>query len=214
MTNRLSSVLSTADLPAAELDALRLDGEVFRVDECVSPLDEIPGPLLRAAALAAQLPPRLIAEQHSAAWVWGAQSSPPPRHEVCSDSSARARPATAAHLVVREVVLLHDDTVTIAGARVTTPIRTAIDLARFAAVWSDEERSIATALMAIGGFDAIDCARAMNDRRNLPGKKLAIARLASCEATETGTDTGTDTGTGTGTHIRARPQPEFTRYTS
>jgi hypothetical protein len=181
MTSRLSPVLSSSDFPAPELDALLLDGEVYRVGDCVSPLDEVPGPLLRAAALSAELPPRLIAEQHSAAWVWGAQARQPSRHEVCSDISARARPVAASRLAVREVVLLHDDTVTISGARITTPLRTAIDLARFVPDWTDEERAIATALMRIGGFDAIDCARAMRERRNLPGKRLALERLSACE---------------------------------
>jgi hypothetical protein len=182
MTNRLSSVLSTADFPAPELDALRLDGDAYRLGDCVAPIDEIQNPRLRAAALAAELPPRLIAEQHSAAWVWGAVLFPPAKHEVAADISARARPSLELHLAVREVVILHEDVVTLAGATITTPLRTAIDLTRFVRLWNDEERRIVAELMAFGEFGALDCARVMNRRRNLPGKRLALQRLAAADA--------------------------------
>jgi hypothetical protein len=177
---RLHPVLSRSEFPAPELRALVLDGEAFRVDDCVAPLDEIPGPTLRAAALAAELPPRLIAEQHSAAWIWGAQQAPPERHEVCADITARTRPALGALLSVREVVLLHDDTATLGGLVVTTPMRTAIDLTRFVTEWNDTEAAIVRVLLGLGRIDILDCARVMNRRRNLPNKKIALERLAGC----------------------------------
>jgi hypothetical protein len=62
MSPRLGPVLSRSEFPAPELGALVLDGERYRVDDCVAPIDEIAGPALRAAALAAHLPARLIAE--------------------------------------------------------------------------------------------------------------------------------------------------------
>ena len=179
---RLPPVLSPSDLPAPELGALVLDGEGYRVDECVSPLDEVAGPLQRAAALAAQIPARLIAEQHSAAWIWGAQSTPPLRHEVCADITARTRPAPDALLALREVVLRHEDTTVLAGLAVTTPMRTAIDLARFVSHWDEIETQIVRALTTIGGFGILDCARAMNRRRNLPNKRIALERLAASQS--------------------------------
>jgi hypothetical protein len=177
---RLSPILSRRDFASAEQGALVLDGEAYRVDGAVAAIDEIPGPLLRAAALVDQLPARLIAEQHSAAWIWGMQALPPVVHEVCSDVAARSRPAPGAHLSVREVVLLHEDTVVLAGLTVTTPMRTAIDLARFVAEWSDAEAAIARGLLVLARCDILDCARVMNRRRNLPNKKLALERLAAC----------------------------------
>jgi AbiEi antitoxin C-terminal domain len=177
---RLTPVLSRSEFPAPELRALVLDGEAFRVDDCVAPVDEIATPGLRAAALAAELPPRLIAEQHSAAWIWGAQQSPPERHEVCADITARTRPAVGALLAVREVVLLHEDTVALGGLVVTTPMRTAIDLARFASTWNDTEADIVRVLLQLGQVSILDCARVMNRRRNLPNKKIALERLADC----------------------------------
>jgi AbiEi antitoxin C-terminal domain len=180
MSQRLKPVLSRLEFPASELGALVLDGEVYRVDDCVAPVDEISGPLLRAAALAAELPARLIAEQHSAAWIWGAQDQPPLRHEVCADITARARPALGALLSVREVVLLHEDTALVAGLVVTTPMRTAIDLTRFTTRWNSDEARIVRSLLTLGQCSILDCARAMNRKRNLPNKRVALERLADC----------------------------------
>jgi hypothetical protein len=180
MPLRLSSVLSSRDLPRAELGALVLDGEAYRLDDCVALIDQASVPIVRAAALARELPPRLIAEQHSAAWIWGVIHAPPAPHEVCADITARARPPLDARLSVREVVILHDDIVTLAGTAVTTPMRTAIDLARFVSEWSDEESRIVRELLRLAGCTILDCARVMNRKRNLPNKKIALERLAGC----------------------------------
>ena len=180
MSSRLSAILSVHDLPSAELGALVLDGEAYRVGQCVAAVDQASGPLVRAAALALELPDRLIAEQHSAAWVWGATALPPPRHEVCADITARKRPPLNAGFIVREVVILHDDFLVLAGAAVTTPMRTAIDLARFATGWGDEDVRIVSELLRLAQCSVLDCARAMNRRRNLPNKTIALRRLAEC----------------------------------
>jgi hypothetical protein len=181
MTSRLAPILSRSEFSGPELDALRLDGEVYRLDDCAVPVDEIPGPLLRASVLASELPPRLIVEQHSAAWVWGALTDPPFQHEVCADITARTRPAVGAHLSVREVVIQRDDLVVFSGVSVTSPLRTAIDLARFVIEWSQSESRIASELMRVGGFGAADCAEVMNRRRNLPNKRMALARLSAAQ---------------------------------
>jgi hypothetical protein len=179
---RLNSVLYRSEFPTPELQALVLDGEAYRVDDCVAPVDEVAGPLQRAAALAAELPSRLIAEQHSAAWIWGAQPHPPQRHEVCADITARTRPAMGTLLSVREVVLLHEDTSLLAGLAVTTPMRTAIDIARFVARWDDAETEIVRALLSLAAVSIIDCARVMNRKRNLPNKLIALERLAATQS--------------------------------
>jgi hypothetical protein len=178
MPRLLTPVLTTTEFDPAELAAIVLDGEGYRVADGVAPLDEVPGPLIRAAALVAQLPPRLIAEQHTAAWVWGAQQRPPLRLEVCSNISARTRPSLDSALSVREVVLEHDDTVQLGDLVVTTPLRTATDLARFVSEWTDDETRIVRELSRLGGFGIHDCVRLMNRRRNLPGKRVALERLA------------------------------------
>ena len=172
--SRLSPVLFTGDLPLAELHAARLDGELVRVDECFSPVDQPDSPALRAASLALQWPQRLIAEQHSAAWVWGALDTPPRRHELCASLGARARPPAARGLTVREVVIADDEIVAIGGQQVTVPSRTIVDLARF-----DPEvpRELLRSLARIGAVSLDDCRRALDRRRNLPNKRPAWALI-------------------------------------
>jgi hypothetical protein len=181
---RLSPVLSRTDFAEAELCSLRLDGEVYRVDDCAAAIDEIESAAQRAAALRRQLPDRLIAERLSAAWVWGALADPPAIHEVCSDIEARTRPTVQPALRIREVVIDGDEVAWLAGIQVTTPLRTAIDLARFSATWSLELSRTISRLMAIGQFTAAQCSTAMNRRRNLPGKVVALERLARTDAVD------------------------------
>lgn len=177
MTRLLPLVLSRFDLPEAELHAARLDGELFAIDECFGPVDLAPQASLRAASLAAILPSRLIAEQRTAAWVLGALLDPPAQHQLCADSGARYRFAGAARFRVREVVLDADDVTMIGGLRVTTPLRTAIDLARFCAEFGEAEAAIVAGLARIGGFDLPDATAGLERRRHLPGKVRAAQRL-------------------------------------
>ncbi|GAB3131344.1 type IV toxin-antitoxin system AbiEi family antitoxin [Marisediminicola antarctica] len=177
MTRLLPLVLSRFDLPEAELHAARLDGELFAIDECFGPIDLAPHASLRAASLAAILPARLIAEQRTAAWVLGALLDPPAQHQVCADAAARYRFAGAARFTVREVVLDSDDTAVLGGLRVTTPLRTAIDLTRFCAEFGAAEEEIVAGLARIGRFDLPAAIAGLERRRHLPGKVRAAQRL-------------------------------------
>jgi hypothetical protein len=174
MTRVLDSVLSRSDLPEAELHAAKLDGELFAVDECFALVDEVDHVRLRAAALRAVLPPRLIAEQRTAAWVLGAIRRIPTPHELCAESSARYRPAG---LVVREVLLHEGDTVVIGGLRLTTPFRTALDLARFADEFDAADRETVLRLAEIGRFEVAALLGHLESRRHLPQKLRAGDRL-------------------------------------
>jgi hypothetical protein len=174
---RLPAVLSRLDLPLPELQAARLDGEVFALDECFCPIDEVDQQRLRAASLALLLPPRLIAEQHSAAWIHGAMPYAPQRHEVCTETTARQRPTSLSRFAVREVVIDAADIVDVSRLRVTTPLRTVIDLARFSTQFGDEEIRIVTELVTLAHLDFARCAEVLASRRNLPGKRRALERL-------------------------------------
>lgn len=190
---RLTPVLSARDLPVAELHAARLDGELFSLDAVFCPVDEVEASALRAAALAAIMPARAIAEQRSAAWIWGALERPPERHELCASIDARVRPPAAMRVAVREVVIDELAIAEIGGMRVTTPLRTVVDIARFSETFGDRERAMTLALMRLGRFGVEACEADINGRRNLPNKKVAIARLRAAVAGS---------------------QPELTRYTS
>jgi hypothetical protein len=190
MPTLLSPVLSRLDLPLAELSAARLDGELFGIADCYLPGDLPEGAAVRAAALRAALPhDRLIAEQQSAAWIWGVLDAAPSPHRFAAAIGARVGRRSSSWMRVREVVIADDDRTELAGLEVTTPLRTALDLLR-GATFAAAERQLVQALMAMGGFTAHDCREGIDARRNLPHKHEARARLESVT------------------------QPELTRYTS
>ena len=176
---RLDPVLTTDDLPLAELHAARLDGELFALDSCFCPVDQWEYPTLRANTIARQWPYRLIAEQRTAAWIYGVVPSPPSRHDLCADIGARARPTNLRLANVREVVMDPGDTVRIGELEVTTPLRTVVDLTRFSATFDNAEREMCRALLQLGGTGLDECIALMNRRRNLPNKRVALIRLAS-----------------------------------
>ncbi|MCU1523604.1 MAG: hypothetical protein JWO18_498 [Microbacteriaceae bacterium] len=182
MPQRLPPVLSRFDLPQAELHAARLDGEVYAVDDCFSPVDEIDRRDLRARSLSALFAPRLIAEQRTAAWVLGVLARPPAQHQFCADIAARVRPTGVARITVREVVIDESDLFECAGLTVTTPLRTVVDLARFSRSFGEEELRIAGALMLLDEFGVPECVAMLDRRRNLPGKRMALDRIAAAAA--------------------------------
>ncbi|GAB3606366.1 hypothetical protein GCM10027413_17750 [Conyzicola nivalis] len=177
--SRLAPVLHAGDLPLAELCAARLDGELFGADEAFLPIDVGVGPLERATAAGRFWPGRLIAERATAAWIWGAMPDPPLRHQLCASKDARARPPVPARSTVREVTIAPDEYAYVATLRVTTPLRTLVDLARFGDDYTDADRGIARALIALDDLTVAHCRQALDRRRNLPAKKLAWSRLLS-----------------------------------
>lgn len=173
---RLPAVLSTDDLPAAELCAARLDGELFAVGDGYCPVDEIEHPGHRAAALHRGQSDRLIAEQLSAAWVWGALDAPPSHVQFCVATGARVSHSPARWMTMREVVIDPEEIADLDGRLVTTPVRTVLDLVRFSATFGAAEVHVVRRL----GVALADVTRAIEGRRNLPNKKRAVARLALC----------------------------------
>lgn len=178
MTPRLPPLLSGNDLPLPELQAARLDGELFSIGDAFIPVDEVEGPRHRARAVHSGLPARVIAEQRSAAWIWGALEAPPRPHQVCVDIAARVRLLGVTAVAVREVVIDAADIELVDGLSVTTPLRTVIDLARFSPRFGHADESIVRALMSLGGFGLEECLTDLDRRRNLPNKRQAVDRLA------------------------------------
>ena len=173
---RLSPVLTSRDLPVAELHALRLDGQLVAVDEGFTTIDQPSGVAERAASLAHYCDERLIVEQHSAAWVWGALQRPPARHELCASIGARSRSVHPRRLLVREVVIAPADWVRIGSVAVTTPLRTVSDLARFSEQY---DHALVDQLLTLNGLSVDDVVADLSRRRNLPRKKIALERLLS-----------------------------------
>ncbi|MGV8913479.1 MAG: hypothetical protein ACOH14_12780 [Rhodoglobus sp.] len=178
MTPRLPSVLSALDLPLAELQCAALDGELYALDQCFCSIDEFETIHLRASALGVVLDARIIAEQMSAAWIWGALIAPPRRHQLCVAIGARTRPHPSLNATLREVVISPDEIDTVSGVSVTTRLRTVIDLMRFSDSFGEREASAVATLMADGALDYEACVDALSARRNLPQKRIALERLA------------------------------------
>lgn len=173
----LPPVLDGRDLPLPERMAAALDAELYPLGDAHCPIDEIETPALRLAAVLTGRPDRFIAELGTAAWVWGAAPRAPAVVELCVDLRARARPVAARHASVREVVLNDDEVQRLGGRRVTTPLRTAVGLARARERFGDSDREAVRELARIGGFSLADCVAAMDARRNLPAKRRAVERL-------------------------------------
>lgn len=171
---RLPSVLSEHDLPAAELLAARLDGDLFAVDGCFSPIDEILQPFHRAAAARAGLSRKLIVELQSAAWVWGALPEAPLRHTFCVGVGARVSRTPGREHEVREVAIGSHDLVDLRGTLVTTPLRTVLDLVR-------ADAGTHHVLRGLLDEPGLTLARdTLLRHRNLPNKRRAVARLERC----------------------------------
>lgn len=177
---RLPPVLSELDLPLPELLAARLDGELFALDASFTPIDEIESIQHRIRAVHTGRPDRLIAEQHSAAWIWGAMPFPPSHHQLCVTLGARVQHRATAP--IREVVIDDHEIVSVEGLLVTAPLRTAIDLARFSPAFGQLEETIVAFLMRHHGFGTADCLGELERRRNLPGKRRAVQRLSPLAA--------------------------------
>lgn len=174
----LPPVLTTRDLPAAELGGMRLDGEVYALSEGWCAIDELEGPAHRVRAVRGERSERLIAELGTAAWVWGATPILPRAVEFCVDLDARARLGLSPWVRVRELVLDPGDRIELGGGAVTSRLRTAVDLARFRDPLPAEDVAAIVELARQGGFGLADCSELLNRRRNLPEKRRALNRLA------------------------------------
>lgn len=182
MPRLLPIVLTDSDLPVPELLAARLDGEVYSVGTAWAPIDEIDDPLHRAVTLATDVHGRLIAEQLTAAWVWGALPTTPGHLQLCASIGARVTRRSTPWSTVREVVIADADIVTLGPIAVTSTMRTIVDLLRFFPRFDARERGVIRALMSAGHHSTRECAIEIDSRRNLPGKRLALARLAGVNA--------------------------------
>ncbi len=165
------------DLPETELQAALLDGECYRLADAYVPIGVASSPAVRAAAVVGTRSTRLVVALGTAAWVWGAAAAPPQRAEFLVDLAARWRPRAIDRVQVSESVLRPGDVVRLGIVGVTSPLRTAIDLARFRGRFGDAEEHAVRELARRGPFDLGDAIAAMERGRNLAGKLEARRRL-------------------------------------
>ncbi len=163
---------------------MALDGDVVTFRDAYCAIDEIVTARHRAMTIVVSVPPRVIAEQRTAAWVYGLCDSPPVPLEVCTDIDLRTKTSPRSGLLVREVVIEEHEIARLGGLRLTTPLRTAVDLARFRRDFGPDERELIRGLAGLGGFDLAACVDAIDSRRNLPNKHRALERLTAAFATD------------------------------
>lgn len=176
---RLGWALDARDLPGAELCAARLDGELFTLDEAYFPVDMPESPMHRAGTLLRVSGEHLIAERMTAAWVHGAKPQPPDRHQFCVDHRRRVYLPLALGLLIREVVLANSDVLRIGGLRVTTPLRTVLDLARVSDRFDEQTQAVTRLLMADHRISWADCESRLTANQHLPNRHRALERVAS-----------------------------------
>ncbi|MGO4300378.1 type IV toxin-antitoxin system AbiEi family antitoxin [Leifsonia sp. RAF41] len=127
MTSVSAPLLDASVLPMVELLALCLDGHLYRVGDAFATAETPDGPELRAHAFALSAPTWTVADRGSAAWIHGTRSSPPPIPQVCVPSKRRGR-VSSPMIDACHRTLEADDSVVLGPTRVTTPLRTAVDL--------------------------------------------------------------------------------------
>lgn len=176
MTDHLGSLLTSQDLPAPELCCARLDGELVAVGDGWCPVDEPFGPAIRARAAALLVPPRAIAERATAAWIFGVIPEPT-RHQFCVDPASRTHISPSVRIHLREVRCSPSDTVSLGGFRVTTPLRTAVDLARDATFEEAPVVRLVAALLHYGRIDGDAVIRDLERQARAPNMSLALRRM-------------------------------------
>jgi hypothetical protein len=130
----MAAVATESGISRWALARLVKEGAVRRVLRDVYARADVPDSLdVRARAAALVLPPHAIVVDRSAAWLWGvdalrpAEVADPPRLEVFVLRGHKR--VTRSELRGGERDLLPHDVVTVGCVRVTTPLRTALDLA-------------------------------------------------------------------------------------
>lgn len=166
----------------AELHAMKIDGVLWPIiGDAFRPVTVAETVPLRAAALAYQIPAALLhraaLSQLSAAWVYGC--APPPKVvslvQDHTGKSASLPPFSGCTL--REVTLERFDLQSLGDTLVTSPLRTAVDIARTAPLGVAR-----AALLRLSQAATLNCPlgriqQALGTARNIPGKIRGQALL-------------------------------------
>ncbi|GAB4100155.1 hypothetical protein GCM10028789_23190 [Sinomonas halotolerans] len=127
-------LLAGAPFTAVELQAMAADGVVRRlIGQAYVPALAPEGPSLRARSLAALLPARVrvraVAGRMTAAWIFGCAPAPELPVMLVASTHRISSLRSPERLLVHEVGFGPYDVLDIAGLQVTSPLRTALDVA-------------------------------------------------------------------------------------
>ena len=178
MPPSLPLVLHSRDLPEAELHAERLDGDLRQLAGAFCGVDVPSSVALRGEAIAPAIPPGLIAERRTAAWVHGMSEQFPRPLQLCIRSTARVRVLESPEREVRQSVFADDDLERAGPVVVTTRLRTLVDLLRWEP-WIDPALAVVIeTLLLSDGCGEAECRARLGAVGSLPHKRRALARLA------------------------------------
>lgn len=127
-----------ADFSAAELSAMRLDGELFLSHGALITADEPDVLSTRVRIARGFAPPQYILADTSAAWVWQATPTPPPEPEFCQRTDSRGTDRMNSFRSKRYLRLRPDDVVGTVHGDVLSPWRTLLGLLRWEPTLSPE----------------------------------------------------------------------------
>ncbi|WP_271178823.1 hypothetical protein [Leifsonia poae] len=198
MTSVLPRLLGPPTIPQAELSALRLDGQLYRVGDSYATLDTPDTHELRAEAFALLAAPSMIADRRTAAWIHGVRAEPPPVLHACVDRARRGPASNPPGIDLRQCALERGDVLRVGRARLTSPLRTVVDLLRTEQRFTAGLALQVQALLALAGVAPAECQAHIKRHIQSPGTRRALVRLAAVP------------------QHRAAPesQPALTRYTS
>jgi hypothetical protein len=177
MPSSLPPLLSSADLPDAELQTAALDGDVFRLDRVFCSVAEFDVPWRRASVFAPS--GSLVVARHSAAWVWGARGAAPRVHEVFRDGPGKnSHDPEGFHVSATSVDPsdLVDFGAPGAPVRVTSPTRTVVDLCR-ADHFDAFTQTVVRRLASEHRVERAGCNVVLDRARSLPHRNRARSRL-------------------------------------
>lgn len=175
----------------SELQAMASDGVLTRLSQRgYLPPGAAPSPQLRARAAACAVPgpvrQRVVAGRMTAAWIYGC-SPEPDRLALLVDANRRVSSLRALRgCTFHEVRLGPFDVVSLGGLMVTSPLRTAVDIAMHV----EAERAL-PALAALVSAPGLGVRlrlliRAVESTPRVPHKKSALATLAQLQADQGG----------------------------
>ncbi|MFE5308041.1 hypothetical protein [Isoptericola sp. NPDC056605] len=168
----------------AAWDVLVRDGALETVRDDAAVVAGTPvTPLLRAALLAGSLPAGAVAAGRTAAWVHVGRAAGPraTEHLDVAYAAGGHRPELWGAGLVWQAPLLRGDVVELAGARVTAPLRTVVDVAVHVPVEEDAARLARTVADACG-LALADAAALLERRARVVGRPRARRVLARAGA--------------------------------
>jgi len=178
MTFRLPPVLDERELPRPVLRAAVLDGELWPIGDGYCLADVPVDAAIRARSLRSVGAEGRVIADRTAAWVWGVvpelslpRSTVLPRTPVAPHSTGAVEPGIRCRIARLRV----GDVARPGGIAVTSPARTAIDLACRAVDEVADE--ILIGLIELAGTSARALRADLAGRSRLRGRRLGLARL-------------------------------------